>query len=165
MIIKLAKRFFSCLTVHYTDNPPGMEARVEARWDARPPGMRTVAGSIPTFGKTFFRSDLVMKKFYDHSLPSADLRRAVVTNGHQVLVNCLGSLPRNSVAKLTDRARNDLKCKMCRRAVKHQYNQPTNSDNPSGKPTEPAHEIMALFVLGKFILQMHMRSHPVGLNV
>ena len=30
---------------------------------------------------------------------------------------------------------------------------------------EPAHEIMALFVLRKFILQTHMRSHPVGLDV
>ena len=27
-----------------------------------------------------------------------------------VLVNCLGGLPRNNVARLTDRARNDLKC-------------------------------------------------------
>ena len=30
---------------------------------------------------------------------------------------------------------------------------------------EPAHEIMALFVLCSLILQMHMRSHPVGLEV
>ena len=30
---------------------------------------------------------------------------------------------------------------------------------------EPAHEIMVLFVLRKLILQMHMRSHPVGLDV
>ena len=30
---------------------------------------------------------------------------------------------------------------------------------------EPAHEIMALFVLHKLILQMRMRSHPVGLDV
>ena len=55
-----------------------------------------------------------MKNFYDHSLPSADSRRAVVSycrkNGHYVLVNCLGVLPRNSVAMLNDRARNDLKC-------------------------------------------------------
>ena len=29
---------------------------------------------------------------------------------HEVLVNCLGGLPRNIVARLTDRARNDLKC-------------------------------------------------------
>ena len=53
------------------------------------------------------------KHFYDHSHPSADSRRAVVSywrkNGHYVLENCLGGLSRNSVAKLTDRARNDLK--------------------------------------------------------
>ena len=30
---------------------------------------------------------------------------------------------------------------------------------------EPAHEIMVLFVLRKLILQMHMRSHPMGLDV
>ena len=30
---------------------------------------------------------------------------------------------------------------------------------------EPAHEIMALFVLHKLILQKRMRSHPVGLDV
>ena len=28
----------------------------------------------------------------------------------KVLVNCLGDLPRNSVVRVTDRARNDLKC-------------------------------------------------------
>ena len=30
---------------------------------------------------------------------------------------------------------------------------------------EPAHEIMALFVLHKLILQTRMRNHPVGLDV
>ena len=30
---------------------------------------------------------------------------------------------------------------------------------------EPAHEIMVLFVLRKFILEIRMRSHPVGLDV
>ena len=30
---------------------------------------------------------------------------------------------------------------------------------------EPAHEIMVLFILRKFILQTRMRSHPVGLQV
>ena len=30
---------------------------------------------------------------------------------------------------------------------------------------EPAHEIMAFFVLRKFFLQPHMRSHPVRLDV
>ena len=28
----------------------------------------------------------------------------------QLLVNCLGGLPKNSVVRVTDRARNDLKC-------------------------------------------------------
>ena len=31
--------------------------------------------------------------------------------------------------------------------------------------TEPSHEIMILFVLRKLILQMRMRSHPMGLDV
>ena len=30
---------------------------------------------------------------------------------------------------------------------------------------EPRHEIMALLVLRKLVFQMHMRSHPVGLDV
>ena len=30
---------------------------------------------------------------------------------------------------------------------------------------EPSHEIMVFFILRKLILQMHMRSHPVGLDV
>ena len=30
---------------------------------------------------------------------------------------------------------------------------------------EPAHEIMALFILRKHILQTRMRNHPVGLDV
>ena len=54
------------------------------------------------------------KHFYGHSPSAADSRRAVVSywrkNVHKVLVNCLGGLPRNSVARLTDRAWNDLKC-------------------------------------------------------
>ena len=36
---------------------------------------------------------------------------------------------------------------------------------PVYKSIEPAHEIMALFVLRKFILQTCMRSHPVGIDV
>ena len=55
-----------------------------------------------------------MKNFYGHSPSSADSRRAVVSywrkNVHQVLVNWLGGFPRNSVVRVTDRARNDLKC-------------------------------------------------------
>ena len=41
----------------------------------------------------------------------------------KVLVNWLGGLPRNSVDRLTDCARNDLK--KCRRAVKLQHNHKT----------------------------------------
>ena len=35
----------------------------------------------------------------------------------------------------------------------------------SRENTEPAHEIMAIFVLRKLILKTRMRSHPVGLDV
>ena len=97
-----------------TSNHFGSRAGAVARSDVCPPGMRTVADSILTSGKTFIRGDFVMKKkIYGHPLSSADLRRAVVgywrKNVHYVLINCLGSLPRNSVDKLTDHVRNDLK--------------------------------------------------------
>ena len=42
--------------------------------------------------------------FYGHSLPSTDSRNA--KECALVLVNCLGGLPRNSVDRLTDHARN-----------------------------------------------------------
>ena len=45
--------------------------------------------------------------FYGHSLPSTDSRNT--KECALVLVNCLGGLPRNSVDRLTDHARNDLK--------------------------------------------------------
>ena len=51
---------------------------VVARSEACPLGMQAAPNSIPTSG-TFFRGDLVMKKFYGHSLSSADSRRAVVS--------------------------------------------------------------------------------------
>ena len=38
-------------------------------------------------------------------------------------------------------------------------------DVPLQKQNEPCHEIMALFVLRKLILQTRMRSHPVELDV
>ena len=84
-----------------------------ARSEDCPLGMQAVPSSIPA-SDTFFHGDLVMKKkFYGHSPSSADSRRAVVSywqkNVHELLVNCLGGLPRNSVARVTDRARNDLK--------------------------------------------------------
>ena len=52
------------------------------------------------------------KKFYDHShLPVIQEGQLSVTGeriGTQLLVNCLVGMPRNSVARLTDHARNDL---------------------------------------------------------
>ena len=78
----------------------------------RPTGIQEVAGLI--LGScTNFRSDLVVKyNCYGHSLPTADSSRPVVNYwrkyGHLVLVNPLGSLPRNSVDRFTDRDRNDL---------------------------------------------------------
>ena len=50
-----------------------------------------------------------MKNFYDHlSLPLIQKGQLSVTG--ERMVKCLGGLPRNSVARLTDSARNDLKC-------------------------------------------------------
>ena len=84
------------------------------RAEACPFGMQAAPSSIPTSG-TFFRGDLGHeKKFYGHSPSSADSRRAVVSywqkNGHKVLLNWPGGLPRNSVVRVTNRARKDLKC-------------------------------------------------------
>ena len=81
-----------------------------ARSDARPPGM-----GIPSLRPAHILGRrLVMKNFYDHYLPSADSRRAVVRYWRNecaltILVNCLGGLLGNSVDRSTDRARNDLK--------------------------------------------------------
>ena len=77
---------------------------------------RSEASSIPTSG-TFFRGDLVMKTF----LRPLSLFRWFKKGSYQLLAKeCApstgklprtgGGLPRNSVARLTDRARNDLKC-------------------------------------------------------
>ena len=56
---------------------------------------------------TFFRGHWSCNHFYAHSFPFADSSRAVVNywpkDVHLVLVNRLGSLPRNSVVRLTDR--------------------------------------------------------------
>ena len=66
--------------------------------------MRTDAGSILGSGN-IFSLRLVMKSFL-RPFSTADSCKAVVSycqkDVHLVLVNCLGSLPRNSVVKLTD---------------------------------------------------------------
>ena len=46
----------------YSTKTAKLKPGAVARLDARPPGMRTVAGSILTSDKTYFRWDLVMKK-------------------------------------------------------------------------------------------------------
>ena len=55
---------------------------------------------------TFVRGDWSRNNFYGHSLPTTDSSGAVVRywrkDEHLVVVNCLGSLPRNSVVRLID---------------------------------------------------------------
>ena len=52
--------------------PPSLPGAA-ARSIARPPGMQTVAGSILTSGKTFFRWDLVMIKFLRSQIQEGQL--------------------------------------------------------------------------------------------
>ena len=86
---------------------------VVARSEPCPLCMQAAPSLIPMFS-TLLRGDWSWKNFYGHSPSSADSRRAVVSywqkSVHQVLVNCLGGLPRINVIRLTDHARNDLKC-------------------------------------------------------
>ena len=82
-----------------------------ARSDARPPGMRTVAGSILGFDPRVWQHYFVDNS--DEIISTAILSlplincRAVVCNWRKdvplVLVNRLESLPRNRVVRLTDR--------------------------------------------------------------
>ena len=92
-------------------------------------GRSRVRSSRPAI---FFCGDWSWNNFYGHCVPSSDPRRAVVSywrkNVHQVLVNSLGCLPRNSVDSLIERAQNDLKS-----ALKHQHNN-------SFKQYEPPHD-------------------------
>ena len=77
------------------------------------------------------------KHSYGHSLPSTNSRRAVVSywwkNVHNVLVNCLGGLPRNSVDRLTNRARNDLKKSKSRKT-------PTQQQQPKSRSFSQTNE-------------------------
>ena len=49
-----------------------------AKLDARPTGDREVAGSTSAGSEIFFRGDWSWNILYDHCLPSANLRRAVI---------------------------------------------------------------------------------------
>ena len=71
-------------------------------------------GFHPHVRHTFLQGEWSWKTFYDHYLPSADSRKGscqLVAKecALTILVNCLGGLPGNSVDRLTNRARNDLK--------------------------------------------------------
>ena len=68
-----------------------------ARSDARPPDMWTVAGSILT------SSNILSWRLASYQLLAKECALS------SLLVNCLGGLPRNSVDRFTDRARNYLK--------------------------------------------------------
>ena len=63
-------------------------------------------GFDPFVREHSFCGDWSLNHFCGHFLPTADSSRAVVSywrkDVHLVLVNCLGSLPRNSVVRLTD---------------------------------------------------------------
>ena len=76
--------------------------------------MRTVAGSILMSG------NIISWNFVHEIISTAILSLPLIQEGQlsvtgkrmctkNVLVNCLGGLPRNSVDRLTGRARNDLK--------------------------------------------------------
>ena len=66
-------------------------------------GLSRVRSSGPV---TFFHGVWSSNHFYSHSHSNTDSSRAVVSywqkDVHLVLVNCLGSLPRNSVVRLID---------------------------------------------------------------
>ena len=86
-----------------------------AKWTVHPAKTQISLGIHPVWSEPLsFVETWSWKKFYAHTPFSADSRRAVVSywrkNVHQVLVNCLGGLPRNSVVRITGCARNHLKC-------------------------------------------------------
>ena len=69
-------------------------------------GIQEVAVSILGSSHISFIEIWSLNNFYGHSLTTTDSNRAVVSYwqkyGHLVLVNRLGSLPRNSVDRITD---------------------------------------------------------------
>ena len=94
-----------------------------------------VAGSSPG-QTTFFRWDLVMNKFLEPLSPFLWFKKdsCQILAKAWTLINCIGGLPKNSVARLTDSARNDLKCSKGRETL----TQPTNQQ-PNHKDFENSH--------------------------
>ena len=59
-----------------------------------------------------------------------------------------------------------LQAPICERSVNAVgLSQPFELPRVCRRTVEPGHEIMALFALRRLIIQMRMRSHPVGLDV
>ena len=82
---------------------------------SRPPSAVMSESDCESKGRSFFHWNLIMKTFLPPFSPFCWFKkgRTLSVAGERidnVLVNCLGRLPRNSVARLTDHARNDLKC-------------------------------------------------------
>ena len=75
--------------------------------------MQAAPSSIPTSG-TFFRGDLVMKTFPTAILPLPLIQEEQLSVTGELNVVGTGKLPRRlaqeQCGRLTDRARNDLKC-------------------------------------------------------
>ena len=69
-------------------------------------------GFHPHFRHILLEGEWSWKIFYDHYLPSADSRKGscqLLAKEYALTINCLGGLQGNSVDRLTDRTRNDLK--------------------------------------------------------
>ena len=68
-------------------------------------------GCVFTSGKSILSWSLVMKYFLGPFSPFCWFKKGSywLKYVHLLLVNCIGGLPRNSVRRLTDRARNNLK--------------------------------------------------------
>ena len=87
---------------------------VDARSDARPPSMRPVADSIlksgthswEEIGHENISMTIIFLLLIEEECAGELLAKECALT---ILVNCLGGLPRNSIDRLTDRARNDLK--------------------------------------------------------
>ena len=98
--------------------------------------------------------------FYGHSRPTADSSRTVVSywqkNVHLALVNRLGSLPRNSVVRLTDHLNMTI---VVDSDIKPQIKQTKEIGSAQKKRNEPRHKKTCLRSLRLGKTQTGLRSH------
>ena len=127
------------------------------------PGMRTVAGSILTSGKTFFRWDLVVRNILRPFSPF----RWFKNGSYQLLGKewalSTGKLPRRTAQEQCGLVNwpSPRWPKMCRRAVKRQHNKPTKTWS-SAFILEPAliWQILSLYGLYKGIGYCRRVNNP-----